>query len=93
MGLSGQLEKLKNSSEICYYCGEIPLCRYWNHKDSEITKIDENTSSVLIMFDTFAKEVELENAMNEFIKIIKETSNVIEIKASVLNEEKPNCEM
>jgi len=52
MGLSGQLEKLKDPAEICYYCGDIPVCRYWNHKDSEITKIDETTSEVLIMFDT-----------------------------------------
>lgn len=93
MGLSGQLEKLKDSAEICYYCGDVPVCRYWNHKDSEITKIDENTSEVLIMFDTFGGLPELENAINEFINLIKETSNVTEIKIQILNEKKSNCEI
>ena len=32
------------------------------------------------MFDTFEGLTELENAMNEFINLIKETSNVTEIK-------------
>ncbi len=54
MGLGGQLEKIKDEAEICYYCGDIPVCRYWNHKDSEITKIDENTNEVLIMLDTLS---------------------------------------
>lgn len=93
MGLSGQLEKIKDPAEICYYCGDIPVCRYWNHKDSEITKIDENTSEVLIMFDTFGDYTELENAINEFIKIIKETSNVTEMKIEILDEKKSNCEI
>lgn len=93
MGLSGQLEKLKDPAEICYYCGDVPVCRYWNHKDSEITKIDESTSEVLIMFDTFGGLTELENAINEFINLIKETSNVIDIKIEILNEKKSNCEI
>ena len=93
MGLSGQLEKIKDPAEICYYCGDIPVCRYWNHKDSEITKIDENTSEVLIMFDTFGGYTELESAINEFIKIIKETSKVSEVKIEILDKENLNCEI
>lgn len=84
---------MKNPAEICYYCGDVPVCRYWNHKDSEITKIDENTSEVLIMFDTFWSITELENAMNEFINIINETSNITEIKIQILNQKKLNCEI
>lgn len=93
MGLSGQLEKLKEPAEICYYCGNIPVCRYWNNKDSEITKIDENTSNVLIMFDTLGGLEELNNAINEFIEIIKETSNVEEVKIEILSKEKLDCEI
>lgn len=93
MGLVGQLEKLKNEAEICYYCGDVPVCRYWNNKDSEITKIDENTSKVLIMFDTLGELTELENAINEFIEIIKSTSEVKEVKIQILNKDKANCEM
>lgn len=93
MGLSGQLEKLKDTAEICYYCGDVPVCRYWNHKDSEMTKIDENTSEVLIMFDTLGGLAELKKAMNEFVEIIKVTSNVIELKMEILSKEKLNCEM
>jgi len=31
--------------------------------------------------------------MNEFINLIKETSNVTEIKIEILNEKKSNCEI
>ncbi len=93
MGLGGQLEKIKDLAEICYYCGDIPVCRYWNHKDSEITKIDENTSDALIMFDTLGELNELEIAMNEFIEIIKSTSNVVDLKTEILNTENLDCEI
>lgn len=93
MGLGGQLEKIKDTAEICYYCGDIPVCRYWNHKDSEITKIDENTSEVLIMFDMIGELTELNNAMNEFVEIIKLTSNIVEVKTEILSKEKLECEM
>ena len=45
------------------------------------------------MFDTFEGLTELENAMNEFINLIKETSNVTEIKIEILNEKKSHCEI
>ena len=93
MGLSGQLEKLKDTAEICYYCGDIPVCRYWNHKDSEITKIDVDTSEVLIMFDTVGGLLELKNAMKELVEIIQLTSNVIELKTEILSKEKLDCEI
>ena len=93
MGLSGQLEKIKDPAEICYYSRDIPVCRYWNNKDSEITKIDENTTKVLIMFDTLGGLEELKCAMDEFIEIIKSTSNVIEHKSEILSKEKLNCEI
>lgn len=93
MGLSGQLEKIKDSAEIAYYCGDIPVCRYWNHKDSEITKIDENTSDVLIMFDTLGDLMALENAMKEFTEIIKATADVTEIKMQILSKDQISCEI
>jgi len=93
MGLSGQFEKLKDTAEICYYCGDIPVCRYWNNKDSEITKIDEDTSKVLIMFDALGSLTELENAINEFVELIKTTADVTEIKVDILSNEKLSCEM
>ena len=45
------------------------------------------------MFDTFGGFKELENAINEFINLIKETSNAIDIKIEILNEKKSNCEI
>jgi len=93
MGLAGQLEKLKDTAEICYYCGDIPVCRYWNHKDSEITKIDENTSEVLSMFDTLGGLAELKNAIDEFVELIKSTADITEIKIEILSNEKLSCEM
>lgn len=93
MGLSGQFEKLKDPAEICYYSGDTPVCRYWNHKDSEITKIVENTNEVLIMFDTLGNLAELENAMTEFVDLIKQTAEIDEIKTEILSDQKLETEM
>lgn len=93
MGLGGQLEKIKDEAEICYYCGDIPVCRYWNHKDSEITKIDESTNDVLIMLDTLGGLEELQKAIDEFINIIDLSSEVIEIKIEILDKDNLSCEI
>ena len=88
MGLSGQLEKLKDPAEICYYSGEVPVCRYWNHKDSEITKIDAESSEVLIMFDSLGETGELETAMAELVELIKATATVKSVKTEILSNKK-----
>lgn len=89
MGLAGQFEKLKDSAEICYYCGDVPVCRYWNHKDSEITKIDENSADVLIMFDSLGGLEELNNAIDEFVELINSTSGTPKmISSMVLSNQK-----
>ena len=93
MGVSGQFEKLKDEAEICYYSGDVPVCRYWNQKDSDITKIEDDSTDVLIMFDALAGLVELENAMEEFNNIIKTTSTVVDIKTQILTNEKLSCEI
>lgn len=93
MGLSGQLEKLKDPAEICYYCGDIPVCRYWNNKDSEITKIYDNTDDVLIMFDTLGTIEALNNAIDDFVEILKSTSDITDIKIEILTKDKLSCEI
>ena len=93
MGLAGQFEKLKDPAEICYYCGDVPVCRYWNHKDSEITKIDEDSSEVLIMFDTLDTQEKLNNAISEFVELVKSTSDISDIKTEILGAEILSCEL
>jgi len=93
MGLNGQFERMKDPAEICYYSGDVPVCRYWNHKDSEITKIDDDTTEVLIMFDTLEGLAELETAMKEFQELIKQTSDTTDIKTKILSKENLTCEM
>ena len=93
LGLNGQTEKIKDAAEICYYSGDTPVCRYWNNKDSDITKIYDNTNEVLIMFYHLGTDEELKNAMNEFINLINETSDVIELKQEVLNKDKTICDI
>ncbi|MCL2383152.1 MAG: hypothetical protein FWC79_03150 [Oscillospiraceae bacterium] len=45
------------------------------------------------MFDTLGGLAELESAMTEFVEIVKETSEVSEIKTEILNNEKLTCEI
>ena len=45
------------------------------------------------MFDTLGGFTELENAIHEFVELIKETSDVAETKIEILSNDKLSCEM
>jgi len=49
MGLN-QVEKTKNE-EVIYADDERVTCRYWNNKDSDLTKVDAGTKNVVFVFD------------------------------------------
>ena len=84
LGLN-QIEKLKGLKEIVYYSGEQVVCRYWNNKDSELTKIDDTTNNVLITFDYFGSEELLIQAIDELYAIILETSDVLSKYTAILD--------
>ena len=45
------------------------------------------------MFDTLGGVVELENAINEFVELIKETADGVEIKIEILSNDKLSCKV
>ena len=60
-----------------------------DHKDSEITKIDDNSTDVIIMFDSLGGLEELNNAIDEFVELINSTSGTPKmISSMVLSNQK-----
>lgn len=92
LGLN-QTEKIKDESEIVYYSGSDVICRYWNNKDSEITKITESTSKLVIIFDFFGDDVHLNAAMDEMEVLLKETSDVPYLQKNILTADNPTIDV
>ena len=87
LGLN-QIEKIKDEREIVYYSGEQVICRYWNNKDSDISKITDDTQEVVIIFDYIGERDGLVSAMDELIAIISDSCCVVTSSKSILNSEK-----
>lgn len=66
LGNPKQVEKTKNG-EIIYSDNEKVICRYWNLQDCHATRITEETSKVIFVFDIL-DEVEL-RAKEKFAEI------------------------
>ena len=88
LGLN-QTEKIKDESEVVYYSGDDVICRYWNNKDSEITKITESTQRLVVIFDFFGNTDLLGEAMNGLELLLKETADVIHFKQNILSSSHP----
>jgi DNA/RNA-binding domain of Phe-tRNA-synthetase-like protein len=87
LGLN-QVEKIKDEKEIVYYSGEQVICRYWNNKDSDITKITDDTRNVVIIFDYIGEHNGLIAAMDDFMAFISDTCFITASNKSILNLEK-----
>ena len=86
LGLN-QIEKIKNESEIVYYCGSEVVCRYWNNKDSELTRITDKTTRLVIFFDYFGEVDSLNAAMNDLAALFEFTGNVDFLRKSILSSQ------
>ena len=89
LGLN-QIEKIKDENEIVYYSGNDVICRYWNNKDSEMTKVTENTTKLVVIFDFFGNLEDLRMAMNDFEKLLNSTSDMKSHHKSILSATKPS---
>ncbi|MCL2228281.1 MAG: phenylalanine--tRNA ligase beta subunit-related protein [Firmicutes bacterium] len=62
--LGGGVEN-PNNGEVIYKSGDIVVCRNFNYRESDITKLTENTKNAVIVFeDVFGSEEELNKAMD-----------------------------
>ena len=89
LGLN-QVEKIKDESEVVYYSGDDVICRYWNNKDSEITKITENTTKLVIILDYFGELERLTKAMDELEALIGCTSDLLSCSKHILSVTQPS---
>ncbi len=66
---SKQIEKT-SANEIVYADENGVFCRCWNDRDSDRTKIDNNTKELLIIFDGIDQEDKILEAGKELIDIL-----------------------
>lgn len=54
LGRPNQVEKTKNR-EVVYADQERVICRYWNYKDSDVTKVTSETKRAVVFADIIAE--------------------------------------
>lgn len=83
-----QVEKTKNG-EIVYADNEKILCRYWNNKDSDLTKITKDSKDILFIFDSSpeVKRLDLDCAVNMLANVIEDNCPEATISTCVLDNE------
>jgi len=89
LGLN-QIEKIKDESEVAYYSGDDVICRYWNNKDSELTKITEVSKKLIIIFDFFGERESLHGAMSELVDVLSASSDISFVRNFILSVDKTN---
>lgn len=73
LGNPKQIEKTKNN-EVIYADSEKVICRYWNLQDCHQTRITNDTSEVLFIFDII--ENSKEDAEHVFSEIVKDFQKI-----------------
>ena len=87
MGLN-QVEKTKNG-EVVYADDERVTCRYWNNKDSDLTKVDAATKHVVFVFDVspeVPKEY-LEETIRDMIAELKTAKVSDDIEYGIIDKD------
>ncbi|MGK9267662.1 hypothetical protein KXR56_13435 [Bacillus inaquosorum] len=88
IGASEPISLSKNS--VVYADEEKVLCSYWNYRDSEYTKITENTKNAIFFIDEIdATPTKGKNAIKDLANLLKDTCDAQIIYQFELSNEYP----
>jgi DNA/RNA-binding domain of Phe-tRNA-synthetase-like protein len=80
-----------NEKDIVYVSNDSVICAYWNHRDSDKTKIDDRTQRVIFFIDEVKKvNMRAESALKELGQILKHQLNVNITDFFYLHQSKPS---
>jgi len=74
-----------NTGEIIYKSGDIVVCRNFNYRESDITKLTENTKRAIVVFEDVTGG-DLEGAMEWFVKHVTEMTGARVVRRGVLSK-------
>ena len=74
VGIGGKEIQKTKENEVIYKDNERVTCRYWNLKDSDFTKITNDTQDIIFMFDMIRKDAA--QATESFEKIEKDFKEI-----------------
>jgi len=90
--------KSPERGEIVYKMGNDVLCRRWNWRESDLTKITEKTTKAIIYVESLLQDENIvKNALNELkeiiggeIRILNKTNNALNLDSLELSSERFN---
>ena len=86
-------EEHPNEGEIVYKSGNTVMCRNFNYRESDITKLTEETKNcVLVIESVIADNSDLENALKELSQMV-ETNLGGKTKISILEKDNNEIEL
>lgn len=92
--IGGKLIEKTSNGEIVYSADNVVICKTWNNKDSNLTKIEKNCTDILFIFDgsdeeqkvTMRRGIEiLERELPILFNAIVITSGILEKENTVAN--------
>jgi DNA/RNA-binding domain of Phe-tRNA-synthetase-like protein len=92
--IGGKLIEKTSNGEIIYSAGNVVICKTWNNKDSNLTKIEKDCTDILFIFDgsdeeqkvTMRRGIEiLERELPILFNAIVITSGILEKENTVAN--------
>ena len=86
-------EEHPNEGEIVYKSGNTVMCRNFNYRESDITKLTEDTKNcVLVIESVIADNADLENALKELSQMVEENLGGT-TKINILEKENNEIEL
>ncbi|MBR3162830.1 MAG: hypothetical protein IKF17_01850 [Clostridia bacterium] len=86
-------EEHPNEGEIVYKSGNTVMCRNFNYRESDITKLTENTKNcVLVIESVIADNSDLDNALQELANMVQDNLGG-ETKINILKKENNEIEL
>lgn len=71
--LGAETEENPNEGEIVYKSGNMIICRNFNYRESDITKLTENTKNAVLVIEHIEEDTEkLETALKELAQKVQE---------------------
>lgn len=84
--------EIVNESEIVYKSGNTVLCRNFNYRESDITKLSSNTKNCILVIESVLESNKLESALDELSNLVSTLLGAT-TKKYVLNKDNSEIEL
>jgi len=72
-----------NAGEIIYKSGDIVVCRNFNYRESDITKLTDDTTNAIVVFEDAHGDGDLDGAMDWFVEHAEKMTGARVVKREI----------